>query len=122
MKRAFALWRILLVCGIAGATLASGCAVGRKWFRMDSDSGMPSLGVELRAERDAPQEKARVQGSPDESGSIRPARLAEEKQRSLIPEWLRFGGRDEAVPLPTTGPPPSGTDAAASSGPSEEFS
>ena len=122
MKRPSVLSRIVLVCGVAGATFCSGCATGRKWFRMDSDSGMPSMGVELRAERDVPQEKLQVQETPADQRSIRPARLAEDRPRSLIPDWLKFGNRDEAVPLPTTAPPQSGTDAAASTGPSEEFS
>jgi hypothetical protein len=89
---------------------------------MDSDSGMPAMGLELRAAGDAPPEKTQVQESPRDPQSIRPVRFADEKPRSLIPDWLKFGGRDEAVPLPTTASPPPGAGDPASTGPSEEFS
>ena len=55
MKRRFAPRRTKLICGATCALLLSGCALGRKWFQMDSNSQMPSMGVELRAEHDAPE-------------------------------------------------------------------
>lgn len=111
----------MVICGASCALLLSGCALGRKWFQMDSNSRMPSMGVELRAEHDAPVEKSRIQESASDIRSIRPARLAEEKPRSLIPDWLKLGGRHEPVPLPTTAsaePDASGT---MLTGPREDF-
>ncbi len=121
MKHRFAPRPMLVICGASCALLLSGCALGRKWFQMDSNSGMPSMGVELRAENDAPVENSRVQDSTSDVGSIRPARLAEEKPRSLLPDWLRLGGRHEPIPLPTTASAELDASGTTSMGPREDF-
>jgi hypothetical protein len=112
---------VIVICGAACALLLSGCALGRKWFQMDSNSGMPSMGVELRAEHDVPVERSRTPESASDGRSIRPARLAEEKTRSLIPDWLKLGGRHEPIPLPTTASAEPHAGGTMPTGPREDF-
>ena len=100
---------------------SSGCTVGRKWFRMDSESGGPSMGLELRAGRDEPRETVAVRDSADAKRDLKPARQAEEKPRGRFPEWLRLGGRNEPVPLPTTAGTVGDTSSPAVTGPPEDF-
>lgn len=107
--------------GAVCALLLSGCAMGRKWFQMDSNSRMPSAGFELRAQRDTPAENSRVQESTSDTGSIRPARLAEDKPRGLLPDWLKFGSRHEPIPLPTTVATDGHDGEQLSTGPREDF-
>jgi hypothetical protein len=121
MKRRLVPRRTIVICGVACALLHSGCALGRKWFQMDSNSGMPSMGVELRAGNEAPGENSRIQEPASDNRSIRPARLAEEKPRSLIPDWLKLGGRHEPIPLPTTASAEVDASGTTPTGPREDF-
>jgi hypothetical protein len=107
----------LVLCALE----CSGCAVGRKWFRMDSDAGGPSMGLELRAGRDEPRDTVAVRDSADRKKELQPARQAEEKPRSRFPDWLRLGGRNEAVPLPTTASTSSAAEDPIVMGPPEDF-
>ena len=100
---------------------ASGCAVGRKWFRMDSESGGPSMGLELRAGRDEPRETVAVRDAADAKRDLKPARQAEEKPRGRFPDWLRLGGRNEPVLLPTTAATAGDASSPTLTGPPEDF-
>jgi hypothetical protein len=100
---------------------ASGCAVGRKWFRMDSESGGPSMGLELRAGRDEPRETVAVRDTADAKRDLRSARQAEQKSRGRFPDWLRLGGRNDPVPLPTTAGTAGDASRPAVTGPPEDF-
>ena len=104
--------------------IASGCQVGRQWFRMDSDSGTPSMGVELRSEQtppaaDMPIANASTAPPPVETTSL--PQTTDEKPRRLIPDWLRLGKGDDPVPLPTTQPLGPSAPVASAAGPVEEF-
>lgn len=107
----------LVLCALE----CSGCAVGRKWFRMDSDAGGPSMGLELRAGKDEPRETVAVRDTADRKKELPSARQADEKPRSRFPDWLRLGGRNEPVPLPTTASTVNPAEAPIVMGPPEDF-
>jgi hypothetical protein len=115
-----ALLTLVAACCVA----TSGCQVGRRWFQFDSDSRIPGVGVELRAE--SKQRKAdtkQVRQSPQESSGVRTAEHEHDADtpRKRLPDWLRLGGREERVPLPLTANAEPVERPAASSGPVEEF-
>jgi hypothetical protein len=118
---------MLLKAGIAIslAVVSGGCQVGRQWFRMDSDSRTPSMGVELRAEQSRPPADRPIAESspappPVETASL-PQPSEDRPTRRLIPDWLRLGKGEEPVPLPTTQPLDPATPADSVAGPVEEF-
>jgi len=43
--------RVCLLLLITTSIFASGCEVGRQWFQMDSNSGMPRFGIDLLPRR-----------------------------------------------------------------------
>lgn len=119
------IWLLRLTAVSLLLVLLGGCQTGRRWFRMDSDSRMPSMGIELRTQQPPPTDTNRATaGTTPQAASVATTALpqtAEEKPRRRLPDWLRLGKEDQPVPLPTTAPTAASTAAASVAGPDEEF-
>lgn len=119
------IWLLRLSAITLLVIMFSGCQTGRRWFRMDSDSRTPSMGIELRTQQPAPTDThTATAGTTSQPAAVATTALpqtAEEKPRRRLPDWLRLGKDDEPVPLPTTAPTEASTAATSVAGPDEEF-
>jgi hypothetical protein len=98
----------------------SGCQIGRRWFQMDSNSRMPFMGIELRADAETGKE-----GGPESSdvageNEILAVEHTEPGPRRGLRDWLRLPGGEERIPLPLASEANAGVDAP-STGPQPEF-
>lgn len=118
------IWLLRLTAVSLVLLLLGGCQTGRRWFRMDSDTRTPSMGIELRTQQPPPTDtNAAIAGTTSQPATVATTALpqtAEEKPRRRLPDWLRLG-KDEPVPLPTTTPTAASTAATSVAGPDEEF-
>lgn len=92
------------------ACLFSGCQVGRSWFHMDSNSGMPFFGLDLLPRRETtlnidPRRPERRQAPAEELEQIRPASEKRVQPVELPRLTEVLGGEDEDVSLTIDGPP-----------------
>jgi len=103
-----------LICCCASLT---GCTVGRKWFQFDSNSRMPGVGLELRAENSRTKSD---EFEATDSSVIAPAEFREESSGKRFRDWFRLRRNDTTIPLTPT-EPGSTNPRPAFQGPVEEF-
>lgn len=116
----------LVQAGVLFAFLVelTGCQVGRQWFRMDSDSRSPTMGIELRGEQPPPKPEQPIADAGTASSRVETTSLpqpAGERPRRLLPDWLKLGKGEDPVPLPITQSADPAAPVASAGGPVEEF-
>lgn len=100
--------------------MLSGCEIGRRWFQMDSNSRMPFMGIELRADAESGAKTSPESSDLAAENEILTVEHTKPQPHRGLRDWLRLPGGEERIPLPLASESNHSADAP-STGPQPEF-